>query len=138
MDGRLVVDASTFGAALFNEEGSPRARRFLASGPVLIAPDLLFVEIASLSAKKIWRGEAPEEAGHRALAALPDFVDEFVTSRALAPRAFELAAQHKFSAYDGLYLALAEQSGTRVATLDDRLIARATAADLGHLVMRPE
>ena|SRR3990167_3228484 len=138
MDARLVVDASTFGAALFNEEGSPQARRLLASGAVLIAPDLLFAEIASLSAKKVWRGEAPAEAGHRAFAALPNFVGEFVSSGVLAPRAFELAAQHRFSAYDGLYLALAEQRGVPVATLDDRLITRAAAADLGHLVMRPE
>lgn len=133
-----VIDASAFGAALFNETASAEARRFLSAGVPLIAPDLLFAEIASLSAKKVWRGEAPPEAGPRALATLRDFIGEFVASEELAEGAFELAAKHRVSAYDGIYLALARTRGLRAVTLDDRLIARAQAAGLGALVCRPQ
>lgn len=137
MPTEQVVDASLLGAALYNEVDSLAARRFLAAGARLLAPDLLFAEIASLSAKKVWRGEAPIEAGPRALDVLRDFVDEFVPSETLASRAFDLAAKHRFSAYDGLYLALAEARRTRLVTLDEKLIERATASDLGDLVTRP-
>jgi predicted nucleic acid-binding protein len=138
MPTEQVIDASVVGAALFNEADSPAARRFLGAGARLLAPDLLFAEIASLSAKKVWRGEAPIEAGARALSALRDFVDEFIPSEPLAPRAFDLAARLHFSAYDGLYLALAESRRAQLVTLNERLIERARASELGHLVTRPD
>jgi predicted nucleic acid-binding protein len=137
MPAECVVDASVIGAAIFNEVASAEARRFLAKGPHLIAPDLLIVEITSLAAKKVWRNEATDEVGRRALAALGDFIGEFVPAGRLAPRAFALAAAHRFSAYDALYLALAESRSRRLITLDDRMIERAAQARLGNLAGRP-
>ncbi len=137
MGDERVIDASVIGAALFNEAESDLARRFLAEGPTLIAPDLLFAEIASLSAKKVWRGEASKEAGEKALAVLPDFVGAVCALKSLASAAFKLAADHRFSAYDGFYLALAQQRETVLVTLDARLMRRAGEVGLGTLVARP-
>ncbi len=134
MSADQVIDASVVGAAFFNEAHSSLARRFLAQASPLFAPTLLVAEIASLSAKKVWRGEASSAAGERALAVLPDFVGTFVDLAPLAERAFQLAAQHRFSAYDGFYLALAESRACRVVTLDARLIDRARSCGLEVLV----
>jgi predicted nucleic acid-binding protein len=52
----VVVDASVAAKVFFLEAGSDRARAMLTSGAVIAAPDLLFVEMASLAAKRVGRG----------------------------------------------------------------------------------
>ena len=132
-----VVDASVLAAAFFNEIRSDEARAWLRNGPTLIGPDLLRVEIASIAAKKIWKGEASREAGARALAAIDEFVARLTPSEALVRPALDLAAEHRFSAYDAVYLALAQAEGVVVVTFDDKLIARVEDAGLGGLATRP-
>jgi predicted nucleic acid-binding protein len=136
MADERVIDASVVGAAFFNETGSVLARQFLLGGPRLIAPNLLFAEIASLSAKKVWRNEADLNVARRAVATLPDFIDEFVALEPLAIPALDLAAEHRFSAYDALYLALAISRETDVVTLDQKLVDRAGQVGLGPRVTR--
>ena len=133
-----VVDASVIGAAFFNEAASASARAWLIAAPRLIAPDLLYAEIASIAAKKVWRGEASTEAGARSIEAIDDFLAEAIPLGELAGQAFDLAAKHRFSAYDATYLALAEQRETRLVTLDRKLVDRATQAGVGHLLRELE
>jgi predicted nucleic acid-binding protein len=99
MRGERVVDASVIAAALFLEEFTSEARRFLLETPRLVAPDHLHAEIASVAAKKVWRGETSEEIGAAACAALKDLVAT-TPSSTLALHAFELAARHRCSADD--------------------------------------
>jgi predicted nucleic acid-binding protein len=138
MPTELVVDASILGAAFFQEAGTARATRFLESATTLIAPELLWNEIASLSAKKVWRGEANAEAGARAIRAIPEFVVEFVGGEDLATAAFQLAVDHHLSAYDATYLALALARECVAITLDEKFVAKATAAGLGSYVTLPD
>ena len=133
-----VVDASVLGAAFFNETASDVARAWLIDAPRSIAPDLIHMEIASIAAKKVWRGEATIEAGVRSLVAVGDFVAETVSMGELARQAFSLAAEHRFSAYDAAYLALAQARGTHLVTLDGRLAERAKQVGLGHLIRELE
>jgi predicted nucleic acid-binding protein len=56
----------------------------------------------------------------------------------LAPRAFELAARHRFSAYDGLYLALAETRQTPVFTFDAPFARKAIEAGFERLIEIPD
>jgi predicted nucleic acid-binding protein len=128
-----VIDASVLAAAFFNETRSEEARNWLRQGPRLVAPDLLRIEIASIAAKKIWKAEASQEAGSRALLAIDDFVDRLEPARTLIIRALHLAAEHRFSAYDATYLALAESEGITVVTFDEKLIARAAEAGMSKL-----
>lgn len=137
MADSYVLDASLFGAAFFNEVDSERARMFLANGGHFIAPDLLFVEIASLGAKKVWRGEASEEVAVRAIKTLRQFLSEVAGGLDLAEAALVLATRHRFSTYDALYLALAERRSMAVVTLDLKLVERAKAVGLGALVAVP-
>lgn len=133
-----VLDASVLAAAFFTEDGSPEARAYLKRGPRLVAPDLLRLEIASIAAKKVWKGEASLEVGSRAVSAIDEFVVATRGSDPLMERIFVLAATHRFSAYDSAYLALAEAEQAPVVTFDEKLIARAREAGLGTLVARPD
>jgi predicted nucleic acid-binding protein len=136
MHGERVVDASVVAAALFAEEFTGEARRFLLQTPNLIAPDHLHAEIASVAAKKVWRGEISEEVGAAACRNLPTLVST-TPSAVLSSRAFELAARHRFSAYDGLYLALAESREAPMYTFDGAFARRTIAAGFKHLVQIP-
>jgi predicted nucleic acid-binding protein len=137
MLGERVVDASVIAAAFFLEEFTAQAQRFLLETPRLVAPDHLHAEIASVAAKKVWRGETTEQVGAQACAALGSLVAT-TPSAALASRAFELASRHRFSAYDGLYLALAESRRVPVYTFDGAFARRASQAGFAELIDVPE
>ena len=138
MRAERVVDASVIAAALFAEEFTAEARRFLLETPRLIAPDHLHAEMASVAAKKVWRGETSEDLGARACAAVAVLVATTAASRSLALRALEFAARHRFSAYDGLYLALAESRQAPVYTFDRGFARKAVQAGLENLIEVPE
>jgi predicted nucleic acid-binding protein len=134
MADELVLDASVAAKCFFTEDGSVGARALVSSGVRLIAPDLIFAEVASVAAKRFRRGDIPFDLAARAVESIPDLVDETTSLRVLAPHGFELAQQHGFSAYDACYLALAEQRNTKVVTADRRLIDKAALAGLAALV----
>ncbi len=134
MSDRWVLDASVAGAYFFPEQWSDAANAFFRSAPPLAAPDLIFAELASLAAKKVRRGEAPLRESVSAVTALRELLSDIEPCAGLAPRAFNLAAVHGFSAYDALYLALAEAEDTFVVTADARLVQRAQAVGLSTLV----
>jgi predicted nucleic acid-binding protein len=134
MPADFICDASVLGAAFFRETGTPAARRFLEAGHLLVAPELLWIEMASLAAKKVWRNEATLDVGNRAIEAVSEFVSEAEPLRPLTKRALDLAASHQVSAYDAAYLALAEARGAPVATLDAKLAMKASAAGLDRLI----
>jgi predicted nucleic acid-binding protein len=106
----------------------------LTSGSVVAAPDLLFVEMASLAAKRVKRGLCSAELGRDAVGSIGDLIDEIAPLSDLATRAFLFARDNGFSAYDGAYLALAERLSAPVLTADERLIERARALGAGNLV----
>jgi predicted nucleic acid-binding protein len=137
MRNERVVDASVIAAAFFLEEFTPEARRFLLETPRLIAPDHLHAEIASVAAKKVWRGETTVELGATACAALGGLVAT-TPSATLASRAFELAARYRFSAYDCLYLALAESREVPVYTFDSAFARKAKETGFKNLIEIPE
>jgi predicted nucleic acid-binding protein len=134
MHAECVLDASVAGAIFFNEIGSPDARALARSGIVFLAPDLLAVEIASIASKKVRRGEIPRDHGELAVRRVGALVSEMAAPGPFTVRAFELASAHGFSAYDALYLALAEARGTHVVTADAKLSRRAEEAGLAALV----
>lgn len=134
MPDEKVVDASVLGAAFFEESRTGEARAFLLGDHHLIAPDLLGIEIASICAKKVWRGLAKPDVGSEALKRLPGLVRLVRLSQAEISRAYELAQQYRFSAYDASYLSLAERRHAVLVTADDKLVRRAAEFKLGALV----
>ncbi len=135
LPGGLVVDASVAAKVYFPEEGSELARRILSSATILLAPDLLFIEIVSVAAKRVRRGLSPVSDALNAVAGVRNLIDRAVPLAELIDRAFELAREHGFSAYDAAYLGLAEASGARLFTADMRMVLLARQTSLGDLVL---
>ncbi|MEI9965094.1 MAG: type II toxin-antitoxin system VapC family toxin [Caulobacteraceae bacterium] len=128
------MDASVAVKCLVAEDDSDAALAVSLSGAIIVAPELIYVELASVLAKKTWRGEITAGDGATLMSRAAHLFDETVDDRALAARAFDLAAEHRMSAYDSLYLALAERRRARVITADRKLVERARAAGLGKMV----
>lgn len=134
MPTERVLDASVAAKCFFEEVGSDSAVQLVRSTPRLIAPDLIHAELASIAAKKVRRGEVTHDIGLEAVRRITNLLHEVVPVESLSERAFVLAVEVGCSVYDGLYLSLAEARGCRMATADERLVRRATSANLGHLV----
>ncbi|MBX3305363.1 MAG: type II toxin-antitoxin system VapC family toxin, partial [Nitrospira sp.] len=104
------------------EPGSTAACAILTSGEVLLAPDLVLVEVGNTAWKKVTRGEITQEQGEAMLRALPLYFDRLVHPDVLIARAYALAHRLAHPVYDCLYLALAEQEDVRLITDDQRLM----------------
>lgn len=134
MPGRLVLDASVAAKIFYEEPGRLAALELVTSRTEFVAPDLLFLEFASLSAKKARRGAVRPAAARGAVARLADFIVDVRAVAPLAVAAYALAVEHGFSVYDATYLALAEELDLAVVTADIRLVTRAVGAGLGDRV----
>jgi predicted nucleic acid-binding protein len=134
MPVEVVVDASLAVKWFISEAGSKEARALAASGAVLTAPEFVLIELASVAAKRLKRGDIGRDQAGEMVAAASQMFTHLIPLAGLTTRAFELAADNGFSAYDGLYLALAEQRRVRLTTADARLVARANMVGLGHLI----
>jgi predicted nucleic acid-binding protein len=62
------------------------------------------------------------ETARRALALAQTLLDEAVPLAGLSERALDFAALHGVSAYDGTYLALAQERQLPLLTADERLL----------------
>jgi predicted nucleic acid-binding protein len=134
MHGELVLDASVAAKFFITEDGSDAARRFVTSDQKFVAPDLLLLELASIAAKRFRRGDIPKDLAIEMVKDSGRLADEVVPAAGLIHRAFQFALQG-FSAYDGVYLALAEQRGCAVLTVDSKLLSRAQQHGVADLVV---
>jgi predicted nucleic acid-binding protein len=113
-----VVDASALGALVFGEPEAETVAKQL-SASTLVAPQLLWFELASIAFKKA--------AKH------PGLVDQIREAFRMAERltieilavdhldVIDLAAQARLTPYDASYLWLARKTGGELVTLDKRL-----------------
>jgi predicted nucleic acid-binding protein len=129
-----VLDASIAVKCLIEEADSERARDAWARAADWTAPDLIFLEVASVALKSMRRGLLDRSQAEAMVNRLPRLLTEVAPSDSLAAGAFQLAADHGFSAYDAAYLALADATNAAVLTADLRLVERARAVGLGRLV----
>jgi predicted nucleic acid-binding protein len=120
----IVVDASALLEALLR---TPAARavenRLFGPRQTLHAPHLLDVEIAQVVRRYALHGEINGERGSMALADLADFPVRRYPHDFLLPRVWELRSN--LSAYDAVYVALAEALDAPLITRDQRLAATA-------------
>lgn len=113
-----VVDASALGAMLFGEPDGPRIAARLRESR-LVAPALLYFEVASICVKKLKRH--PDQ--HAALLEGLRFLGRLAIERLEVDihDIARLAETTKLTAYDASYLWLAEQLDAELVTLDHAL-----------------
>lgn len=113
----IVVDASVIVEVII---GSVSAADRL-DGERLVAPAIVDGEAGS-AVRRQWRhGSLDDERAGLAIDALGELEILRFEHRALLPRAWEL--RHNLTFADGLYVALAEQLGITLVTLDARIAA---------------
>lgn len=120
----IVVDASAMLEALLGTQAAKRVEaRLFAPQQTLHAPHLLDVEVAQVVRRYAATGEISSERGRAALGDLADFPLRRYPHDLLLPRVWEL--RHNVTAYDAVYVVLAEVLDAPLLTTDGRL---ATAA----------
>jgi predicted nucleic acid-binding protein len=122
--GGYVVDASVAVKWLVAEKHSEEAAGLLTAGRALIAPELMFVEVASALWSLRRRHIITADEVHRALEDL-ELAPVTVTAnlRQLVPAAARLALELSHPIYDCIYLALSLQANFPVITADQRFFA---------------
>ena len=120
----MIVDASVVLRGFFpDEEGHAKAQsliRAYAQGEIeLHAPTLLPYEVTNAVLQAIRRDRIGPEKGREILTAFEGL--GIPTVDVSWQQTLELARTHDRSAYDGAYLALAEEIGSKLVTGDRRL-----------------
>jgi predicted nucleic acid-binding protein len=125
-----VIDASVYVALIHAHEPDHRAswawfERAQAAQEPIVAPVILLAEVgAALS-----QGIGDLELAHRVVQQLKDsgLIELVPVTQALAERAAAIAADHRIRGCDAIYVALAEQSGDCLVTLDRQQLERGAA-----------
>ncbi len=118
----IVVDASVLANALADDEsdgGVARAR--LTAGGDLVAPDLVDVETVAVLRKRWLAGDLSKNRFSAAIDDLEDLGLVRYPALPLLRRAFAL--RDNVTAYDAVYVALAERLDCPLVTADQRLAA---------------
>ncbi len=116
----IVVDASALLEVLLRTpRGSALEQRLFAGGESLHAPHLLDIEVAQVLRRYCAFGEIDDRRGREALDDLLDMPLTRYPHDFLLPRVWDL--RNNATAYDAVYLALAEELGAPILTCDTRL-----------------
>ena len=115
----IVVDASTVVLALADDGPAGDAARVRLAGERLVAPELLDVEVVSAWRRHAAAGFLDERRAEMARTDLRELPVERVSHRPLMERCWELRAN--VTAYDAVYVALAEAIGAPLITADRKL-----------------
>jgi predicted nucleic acid-binding protein len=120
----IVLDASVVVDLLIKPAGdtSELRTRIRAAG-IVYAPHLMNAEVTTTLRRHLLRGWIDEISARRAIRRLAGMQIRWRPHRALLGRA--LALRDQLSAYDAIYVAMAEATGATLVTRDARL-ARAT------------
>ena len=126
---RFVVDASVAAKWVIEEAFSAESASLLA-GDELVAPDHWLAEAANVLWSKVYRGELATMDATERLAVLLRAPVAGVPLAGLAEPAFAIAAAHRVTVYDALYLALAQRQQAPFVTADLKLVKRLARSDL--------
>jgi predicted nucleic acid-binding protein len=120
----IVVDASALLEVLLRTPAAERVEtRLYVPGQTLHAPHLLDVEVAQVIRRYAANGDIDAERGRMALADLAAFPIRRYPHGMLLERVWNL--RHNLTAYDAVYVALAEALDAALLTRDKRLAAAA-------------
>jgi predicted nucleic acid-binding protein len=118
----IVLDASCVVEVVLNERHAEAVRLRIGDPQTsLHAPHLLDVEVTQVVRRKVLADEIDAERGLDALLAFANLDITYYPHGLLLGRVWDL--RHNMTAYDALYVALAEALGTTLLTTDARLAA---------------
>jgi predicted nucleic acid-binding protein len=125
-----VIDASVYVALIHAHEKDHMAswawfERAKAAQEPVIAPVILLAEVAAA----LSRGIGDLQLAHRVVRQLKDsgLIELVPVTLALAERAAAIAADHRIRGCDAIYVALADQSGDCLVTIDRQQLERGAA-----------
>lgn len=118
----LVVDASVALKWLIPETGSAQARGLLSESYRLIAPDLLWIEVAAVTWKAVRRGDLTAAEAEQMARDIASYPVEVFESLPLLPEAVRIATDTDRTVYDSLSIALAARQKGQAVTADQRLV----------------
>jgi len=137
MPGEFVLDCSVAAKWVLPEPDRAPAlelfERYAAGEVLLIAPDLLLAEFASLAAKRHRRKELSAEQAREAFRLMAKCAPRLFDTRPQLPRALDLSLRYQMSLWDCVYLSLALDHDCPVLTADRRLFR---AGKAGHPSVR--
>jgi len=113
-----VVDASALGALVFGEPEAETVAKQLSTS-TLVAPQLLWFELASIAFKKAAKHSGLVDQIREAFRMAERLTIEILAVDHLD--VIDLAAQARLTTYDASYLWLARKTGGELVTLDKRL-----------------
>jgi predicted nucleic acid-binding protein len=120
----IVVDASALVEVLLRTPLAPAIEQRLFDPELTLhAPHLIDVEVAHALRRYAISGQIDAERGHAALAILADLPLNRYPHRFLLPRIWDL--RNNLTAYDAVYVALAETLEVPLLTRDRRLAGAA-------------
>jgi predicted nucleic acid-binding protein len=119
--GPVVVDASMAYSWFTNDPDPKGATRLLETESILLAPDLMAVEVTNAWWKKLRRREMDVAEIEQAVTHLMALQIVWVSAATLLRPAARLAAELGHPVYDCIYLALAASHSAVLATADVRL-----------------
>ena len=126
---RYVIDASVGAKWFFDEEYSDAARRLKKGDPQLLVPDLFYIEIGNVYAKKVRRGELNADVSAILLGELFAIDLKIHPALPLIDSAFDLALKCRSALYDVLYLELAMREKCSLVTADRRFVETVSSID---------
>ena len=135
-----VIDASVAVKWYIPEPLSKAAEQYLQlykeDRAILLAPDLIIIEVGNALWKKTLSGELPANDARAVLHALTKYCPlKLVPSSELVPSALELAIKMGFTVYDSLYIALAAAAEAMLVTADKEMVKLAEKPPLSNQVL---
>jgi len=131
---RIVVDASVVAKLFFPEARSAGAVRVVKTADELLAPELLWAELASVVWKRHRRSEIDQDQAQQIFGEMTRLPIRTYAHQWLGVAALKLAIETDRSVYDCLYLALAIDQQCRMVTADERLTGALTRGPLARYV----
>lgn len=130
----FVVDASVVVKWFVEEDHHEQARDLLRADDILLAPDLIVLEITNVVWKKTIRDEIDRAQATIIAAAILQGEPQLHPSTDFSERALEMALSLNHPIYDCVYLACAEHFNSPLITLDQRLCKAAANTEFENLV----
>ncbi|HVR96656.1 MAG TPA: type II toxin-antitoxin system VapC family toxin [Thermoanaerobaculia bacterium] len=118
---QFVVDASVAAKWYLPEPQSDHAAALLADPGALLAPDILYVEVAEVVWQRVAWGEVDPATAGEIMAELRKVPFELLSTTELIADALPLALENRCTLRDALYLALAVQANCPLVTADRKL-----------------